>query len=117
MSRGTGIAGAALALFVVVGATPVAGHAQVFERPRRASSSYDRAFHVGYDEGYRSGYERGVSCQRNGDSNSPTDYKEYRRGDDGYNDSVVSREDYKLGFRAGFEQGMQDGYAGNQYGG
>jgi hypothetical protein len=117
MLRVKAIAGSGLVLLLVLTAAPIVGSAQVFERPRRTSSSYDRSYEIGYDEGYRVGFDRGIKARQNGDSKSATDYKEYRRADDGYNDSIGSRESYKLGYRSGFEQGLDDGYSGQQYGG
>ncbi len=116
MSPTAFLAGATLALTLVAAGAPISARAQGVERPRRASSSYDSAYQIGYDEGYRGGYDRGVQSVQDGKSNSPNDYKEYRKGDEGYNDTVGSREDYKLGYRAGFEQGIQDGYSGVAYG-
>jgi hypothetical protein len=116
MSRVMGIAGAVLAVVVLTTAAPVTGQAQVLERPRRSSSSFDRAYQLGFDVGYRTGYDRGVEARRDGRSQSPTDFKEYRRGDDGYNDRVGDREQFRLGYRAGFDKGYTDGQGGRQYG-
>jgi hypothetical protein len=111
-----GIAGAVLAAVVLSMAAPVTGQAQILERPRRSSSSYDRAYQLGFDVGYRTGYDRGVENRREGRNQNPTDFKEYRRGDDGYNDRVGNREDFRLGYRAGFDKGYTDGQGGRQYG-
>src|SRR5215470_14534587 len=116
MSGLNAIAGAVLTILVIAGASPISTNAQDVERPRRATSSYDRSYEVGYDEGYRTGYGKGTDSRQEGKSKAPTDYKEYRRGDDGYNDSIGSRDDYKLGYRAGFDQGYQDAFSGQQYG-
>lgn len=111
-----GIAGVSLAALVLLGAAPVASRAQIIERPRRASTSYDRTYQLGYDEGYRSGYDNGNDDRLDGRHRQPTDFKEYRRGDDGYSDRIGSRDQYKLGYRSGFEQGYDDGLTGRQYG-
>lgn len=116
MSRIKGIAVTALALLVFVGVVPLSTDAQVIQRPRRSVNSYDRAFELGYDEGYRRGYERGQDDARDGRTRNVTDFKEYRRGDDGYNDRVGNRDRYKMGFRGGFEQGYDDGVYRRQYG-
>jgi hypothetical protein len=110
------LAGAAIAFIVLGVATPAPARGQTDERPRRASSSYDRAYQIAYDEGYRSGYDHGIEANRSSGSNNPKDYKEYQKGDVGYDDSIGSREQYTLGYRAGFEQGFEDGFGGQQYG-
>ncbi len=116
MSRVNAIAGAALALLITAVVAPVTTSAQIFERPRRTSSSYDRSYEVAYDEGYRTGYDKGREDSQDGRSRNTTDFKEYRRGDDGYNDRLGDREQYKLGYRAGFDQGYDDAFSGQQYG-
>src|SRR5262245_23772645 len=114
MSRVTGIAGAVLVAVALSVAVPAVGHAQGIERPRRSTSSYDRGYQLGFDVGYRAGYDKGVEDRREGRSKSPTDFKEYRRGDDGYNDQVGNREEFRLGYRAGFDKGYTDGQGGRQ---
>ena len=116
MSRVKGIASAVLAALAIALAVPAIGQAQDVQRPRRSSSSYDRAYQLGFDVGYRTGFDKGVEDRRGGRSRNSTDYKEYRRGDDGFNDRVGNREEYRLGYRAGFDKGYTDGLADRQFG-
>lgn len=116
MTRTKGIAGAAVALLMLVGLAPVTASAQRVERPRRAVGSYDRSYQLAYDEGYRKGFEKGRDDARDGRTRNPQDFREYRRGDDGYNDRVGDRDRYRVGYRAGFEKGYSDAVYGQQYG-
>jgi hypothetical protein len=116
MTRRNRISVGLAALLLLVAAFPVAGDAQVGERPRRSSQHYNRVYQVAFDEGYRVGYDKGEADARKKLRRSLEYFPEYRDADSGYYEAMGSRSDYIMGYRAGFERGYSDGQEGRQYG-
>src|SRR5262245_21990062 len=78
----------------------------------RGNVGKDQAYRLGYDEGYRDGARHGQDDYRSGRGYDLRG-AEYRRADDGYNNSLGHKGDYKKGYREGYEAGYRATYSGN----
>ncbi len=74
---------------------------------RRAPGGYQEP---AFARGYADGYTEGLRDFRGRDRYDPVGTRDYRNGDQGYDNSYGSRDAYKNNYRAGFRQGYEEGY-------
>jgi hypothetical protein len=67
---------------------------------------------VPFENGYRDGLEKGREDLRDRDSYDPVRHSRYRSADRGYNQRYGTKEQYKLIYREGFEDGYAEAYRG-----
>jgi hypothetical protein len=65
---------------------------------------------VPFDNGYKDGYDKGREDARDNDSYDPVRHGRYRSGDHGYDRRYGTKEQYKLVYRQGFDDGYYIGY-------
>jgi flagellar biosynthesis/type III secretory pathway protein FliH len=83
----------------------------VLPHAAQGAVSKDQAFRLGYDEGYRDGAREGQNDYRAGRGHDRRN-DAYRRGDDGWRNSIGHRGDYQKGYRQGYEAGYRSAYQG-----
>jgi len=107
----------ALAILVLLAATPVTGLAQ--KKKATASKPATPAYKYAYEYGYRAGYEDGFA-QGKADVGQPalTDFTQndlYNRADRTYQDRMGPQLEFQEGYRLGFGLAYTDGYFGRAY--
>lgn len=65
---------------------------------------------VPYQNGYRDGLEKGREDARDRDSYDPVRHSRYRSADRGYSSRYGPKDQYKLVYRDGFEDGYREGF-------
>src|SRR5678816_1223234 len=60
----------------------------------------------GYEHGYRDGYHQ----SRENHAKYNLESKDYKEGDRGYDKHMGDRDEYKQGYRTGFQGGYDDAY-------
>jgi hypothetical protein len=83
-------------------------------RERDARDGYATRGSVAGIHGYRDGYDQGRDDAHDGDRYDPVRARRYRQGDNGYERSVMSRDEYKRQYRRAFVEGYEDGYRDGQ---
>ena len=91
----------ATALAVAVPLTPTAAAAQ---------SSRGFSVQFGYDQGFERGHRAGLDAFRRNAPFRFDNIDDYRRGDYGYRSQYGTRDQYRVQFRLGFEDGYRQGY-------
>ena len=107
----------ALAILVLLAATPVTGLAQ--KKKSTASKPVAPAYKFAYEHGYRAGYEDGYK-QGKADVGQEalsdlTQNDLYNRADRTYQDRMGPQLEFQEGYRVGFGLAYTDGYFGRAY--
>lgn len=69
---------------------------------------------VPFQNGYRDGLEKGREDARDRDSFDPVRHSRYRSADHGYSSRYGLKDQYKLVYREGFENGYREAYGNNR---